>query len=72
MGYLYERTNNKGKVTSYAFSISNYPDKPIRQGGFRTKGEAIATMKYIENKPKSEKEIKKSTFFFRFLSFSLN
>lgn len=57
--YLYARKNKKGKITSWEYNISNYPDKPIRQGGFSTKQEAIAEAKYVERKLKPIKELKR-------------
>ena len=50
MASIIERKNKEGKVTSYGFSISDYPYKAIREGGFKKKGEAVAAAKYAEDR----------------------
>lgn len=57
--YIYARKNKKGKITSWEYNISNYPEKSIRQGGFSTKQEAITAAKYVERKLKPIKELKR-------------
>lgn len=59
MAYIYPRINKHGKRTSWGISVSNYPDKPIRQGGFRTRQEAAAEAKHIEDQLKSMKNLRK-------------
>ena len=49
------RKNKKGIITSYGFSVSNYPKPAIRMGGFKTKKEATTIAKEIEKKLALEK-----------------
>ncbi|MFL0504789.1 tyrosine-type recombinase/integrase [Ureibacillus sp. 179-F W5.1 NHS] len=59
MASVKPRKNKKGKITSWGISVSNYPEKPIRQGGFRTRQEAEAAAKYIEAQLKPLKKLRK-------------
>lgn len=59
MAYINCRRNKKGKITSWYYSVSNYPFGNIRKGGFNTKNEAIAAAKYVEEKLDEEKKKRK-------------
>jgi len=59
MAYIKSRENNKGKVTSWYYSVSNYPFGNIRRGGFKTKREAKIAAEYVEDQLKSKKQIRK-------------
>lgn len=51
----------KSSKYKYGYVVSNYPNKPKRKKGFRTKKEAAIEAKFIEDKLKLEKMHAKMT-----------
>lgn len=59
MAYINSRRNKKGKITSWYYTVSNYPYDNIRKGKFKTKREAEIAAKYVEDKLAEEKKKRK-------------
>lgn len=62
MAYINSRKNKKGKVTSWYYSVSNYPFPNIRKGRFKTKKEATIAAKYVEENLADEKKKRKKIY----------